>query len=388
MRSVTSTKRAWRGCSKPIETRVAFTRLADFAVSVRAGFRGGGGACQDGGDSLAESPTAGSAGASAVCHRSGASGRCVPKRRLAARSRRGWQFNCHPNERIEQVALTPCPSPASGRGEGKNGKRGQSHFRRTKIGTVPAQIEYLLYLPREYDPGRKWPMLVCLHGSGNPVTEVRLHGPTQLIDQGKHFDFIVLSPLLSEGLRQDRESLVALIEHVSNTLAVDRDRVLLTGISSGGAATWCLACYDPDRFAAIAPVCGGGDVTEATRLQNVPVWTFCGERDRRGLIRANNEMVDAVNACGGCAKLTVYPKYEHDVWEPAYSDPKLYEWLLNQRRGLAHFSAAPIKEGDSPIFVERKSGQSPVAAVVKGHSPIFVERKSGQSPVAVEGDSP
>ena len=287
---------------------------------------------------------------------------------LAETALTAWQNRPRPGVQVLQRYVTEAELRGRAFPSGAWGGKGDSPiFVERKLGQSPRKIEYLLHLPREYDAGRKWPLLVCLHGSGNPVTEVRLHGPTQLIDQGKHFDFIIVSPLLSEGLRQDRESLVALIEHVSNTLAVDRDRVLLTGISSGGAATWCLACYDPDRFAAIAPVCGGGDVTEATRLQNVPAWTFCGERDRRGLIRANNEMVNAVNECGGCAKVTVYPKYKHDVWEPAYNDPKLYEWLLNQRRGRAHFSAAPIEEGDSPIFVGRKSGQSPGA--VEGNSP-------------------
>ena len=160
------------------------------------------------------------------------------------------------------------------------------------------RFNYLLYLPRDYYEGRLWPLVVFLHGLGNPETEVRLHGPPHLVDGGKQFDFILLSPECADS-RWEAKEVLSLIKHVSNSFSVDADRVYLTGLSAGGVATWNITCDDPGRFAAIAPLCGGGDVAKACRLKNVPVWAFHGGVDLPAVIEANTAMVAAVKKCGG-----------------------------------------------------------------------------------------
>ncbi len=147
--------------------------------------------------------------------------------------------------------------------------------------TIP--VDYLLYLPPEYDNSRKWPLVVYLHGSGVRGTDpnlVRREGVAKQVESGKQYPFILVSPQCPPDSVWSTELIVAFIEHICSSWPVDRDRVYLTGSSMGGFGAWNTACFDPGRFAAIAPLCGGGDINQAERLQNVPVWAFHGENDK------------------------------------------------------------------------------------------------------------
>jgi predicted peptidase len=197
------------------------------------------------------------------------------------------------------------------------------------------QIDYLLYLPSEYDPGRKWPLVVFLHGAGARGCDLRLvrqEGLSRLVDCGERFDFILVSPQCPEGSSWSPKLVVELTEHVSNSFSVDRDRAYLTGYSMGGFGTWETACYDPNRFAAIAPVAGGGDVVQARKLQDLPIWAFHGKLDRTVPLEASQRMVNAVRKCGGHVEFTVYPRYGHGICDLPYQDGRFYAWLLAQRR--------------------------------------------------------
>lgn len=96
----------------------------------------------------------------------------------------------------------------------------------------------------------------------------------------------------------------------------------------GGFGTWSLAQAHPERFAAIAPVCGGGIARTACKLKDIPVWAFHGAKDPVVRVEESKKMVDAVNDCGGNAKLTIYPESGHDSWTETYNNPALYEWFL------------------------------------------------------------
>ncbi|HUW20666.1 MAG TPA: prolyl oligopeptidase family serine peptidase [Sedimentisphaerales bacterium] len=72
------------------------------------------------------------------------------------------------------------------------------------------------------------------------------------------------------------------------------------------------------------------------RLKNVPVWAFHGAKDEIIPVNESEEMVAAVNACGGNAKLTVYPDAEHNAWTPTYRNKELYDWFLKHRKVTEH----------------------------------------------------
>jgi predicted peptidase len=108
--------------------------------------------------------------------------------------------------------------------------------------------------------------------------------------------------------------------------------VYLTGLSMGGMWTYGWASLRPERFAAIAPVCGDWDAADACRLKSIPVWAFHGAKDNVVPIDGDRAMIEAIKACGGDARLSVYPDTGHDSWTAAYADPELFTWLLQQRR--------------------------------------------------------
>jgi len=204
--------------------------------------------------------------------------------------------------------------------------------------TKTVQCDYLLYLPPGYgEKEQKWPLIMFLHGAGergDNLELVKKHGPPKLIEQGKDFPFIIVSPQCPRGIwwPEKLDTLVALLDEIESKYAVDADRVYLTGLSMGGFGTWSLACRHPQRFAAVAPICGGGQWFLANRLKNVPVWAFHGARDRVVPLDQSKSMVEAVKRAGGDAKLTVYPEAQHDSWTATYDNPKLYEWFLSHRR--------------------------------------------------------
>ena len=127
-------------------------------------------------------------------------------------------------------------------------------------------------------------------------------------------------------------TLNAMLDDLLEQLPVDPDRVYLTGLSMGGIWTYGWAIQHPERFAAIAPVCGLWDPADACRLKDVPVWAFHGAQDPVVPLEGDQGMIDAIKACGGDARLTVYLYTGHDSWNQAYADPELYTWLLQQRR--------------------------------------------------------
>ena len=101
----------------------------------------------------------------------------------------------------------------------------------------------------------------------------------------------------------------------------------------GGYGTWALAAAQPDRFAAIIPICGGGNPKDAARIKDLPIWVFHGAKDPTVPLARSQEMVDALKAAGSDVKFTVYPDAVHDCWTETYDNPEVYSWLLSHKKG-------------------------------------------------------
>jgi predicted peptidase len=204
-------------------------------------------------------------------------------------------------------------------------------------GTVHVTFKYLLYLPADYDKRDKWPLVLFLHGAGergDDLNAIKRHGPPKLIEHGKQFPFIVVSPQCPKDHWWNNElvGLNALLDDVVSKYKVDQDRVYLTGISMGGFGTWALAAYTPQRFAAIIPICGGGEPLLARAIRHIPVWAFHGAKDPIVPVKRSQDLVDALVHSHGDAKLTIYPDALHDSWTATYENPAIYEWLLAHKR--------------------------------------------------------
>src|SRR5882757_4227994 len=131
------------------------------------------------------------------------------------------------------------------------------HFKKTQ----QLNVGYLLYLPKNYGaPDKKWPLLLFLHGSGERGTDiwkVAAHGPPRNVTNQTDFPFIVVSPQCPEGQVWSNDPLLGLLDDITARYAVDTTRVYLTGLSMGGYGAWSLGTTHPERFAALAPICGG-----------------------------------------------------------------------------------------------------------------------------------
>jgi len=206
----------------------------------------------------------------------------------------------------------------------------------TKI-TKRIHGQYLLYLPEKYESeNQKWPLMLFLHGAGERGEDLELvktHGPPKIIQNKSDFPFVLISPQCPKNewwTSQDQlDFLTALLDEIISNYNIDENRVYLTGLSMGGYGTWSLTAKNPNKFAAIAPICGGGDPKQARKIKDVPIWVFHGEKDTTVPIEKSQEMVDALKAAGSNVEFTIYPDAGHDSWTETYNNQKLYEWFLN-----------------------------------------------------------
>jgi predicted peptidase len=200
---------------------------------------------------------------------------------------------------------------------------------------VRVTLDYLLFLPEGYQQQDSWPLMLFLHGvgeRGDDLELVKKHGPPKICETKKDFPFILVSPQCKAKRWWESLELVALVDEIVAKHKVDEDRIYVTGLSMGGFGTWSLAAYAPDRFAAVAPICGGGEPYWTKRFSHLPAWVFHGAKDPVVPPERSQQMVDALKKHGGNVKLTIYPEAEHDAWTETYDNPELYEWLLQQKR--------------------------------------------------------
>jgi pimeloyl-ACP methyl ester carboxylesterase len=199
------------------------------------------------------------------------------------------------------------------------------------------QMNYLMYLPDGYetDTTKKWPMMVFLHGvgeCGNDVEKVKWLGPPRKIADGYKYPFIVVSPQSPErGWQPD--FIQKLIVDLQTKYRIDEDRIYLTGLSMGGFGTWRTAQKYPELFAAIVPICGGGERYSVWMLENMPIWCFHGAKDDNVPISNSQAMIDSLKCYDNPnVKFTVYPEAGHDSWTETYNNEEVYRWMLSHKR--------------------------------------------------------
>ncbi|MFT4691104.1 MAG: putative peptidase [Limisphaerales bacterium] len=230
----------------------------------------------------------------------------------------------------------------------------------------PKSLHYLLRLPEGYakDSDKDWPLILFLHGAGergDDLGKVAIHGPPQLVSAKPRVpkkesveqkagrmesiellskEFIIVSPQCPAGTSWLASELSGLLDSVGSRLSVDKKRIYLTGLSMGGYGTWDLGLREPERFAAIAPICGGGDSiiarlnrrhkTRGVRQKQIPVWCFHGGKDGTVPVEESERMVNLLKGFGNdSTRLTVYPEASHDSWTASYANPELYRWFLS-----------------------------------------------------------
>jgi predicted peptidase len=207
---------------------------------------------------------------------------------------------------------------------------------------------YLLFLPRNYSNAgaERWPLILFLHGAGErgkDVWKAAFHGPTKYIEKHPDFPFIVVIPQCPARRVWSHEVVLGLLDQITAQYAVDTNRIYLTGLSMGGYGAWSLATAYPERFAAVAPICGGegnigvllagADRDKGVALKSLGFWAFHGAKDNVVPVSESQRMVDILEKFGvKDVKLTIYPEAQHNSWTETYDNPALYEWFLQHER--------------------------------------------------------
>ena len=196
------------------------------------------------------------------------------------------------------------------------------------------EIKYVVYVPTTYDPKKPMPTIIFLNGAGecgqDGWRQVFHFGGAIMLNPEK-WPFIVIFPQKQnkESFWEDEGPVVmTALKQTVREYNVDPKRLYLTGLSQGGHGTWAIASKHPDRFAAIAPVCGWGDEKIAAKLAKLPIWTFHGDADQAVDVERSKDMKKWVEAAGGEVKLTVYPGVGHNSWDNAYRNEELGAWFL------------------------------------------------------------
>lgn len=218
----------------------------------------------------------------------------------------------------------------------------QSHLIKGELETVSVEnLKYYLYFPKNYkeDSDEKFPILLFLHGggeSGNALATIKENGPPKLIAEGKEFPFLILAPQ-NPYVKQwwNTRAVMELLDAVIEEHNIDKDRIYLTGLSRGGGAAWEMAVQYPDKFAAMAVVCGMAPLPYASWInKKLPIWVFHGDQDKSIPISESENMVAKLLAIGYQVKFTKYKGVGHNAWGRAYTTPELYDWFIAQKRIL------------------------------------------------------
>jgi lysophospholipase L1-like esterase/dienelactone hydrolase len=250
--------------------------------------------------------------------------------------------------------------------------RADEYAPRTFSGPDGATLPYRLLTPKNYDPAQKYPLVVFLHGAGergdDNQAQLRHGAPLFLKPEVREkFPCFVFAPQCpkeetwsavkgwTEGASWTEEPkpvmklALGAVEALRKEFSIDPDRLYVTGLSMGGYGTWDLLSRMPDRIAAAAPICGGGDPAHITGAKGVAIWAFHGIEDPTVPLVRSQEMIAALKAAGGSPLYSEYPYIKHDSWTTAYGEPELLPWMFAQRRGAvvpwekvaSHFAQPP-----------------------------------------------
>ena len=222
-----------------------------------------------------------------------------------------------------------------------------------------AKGDTLLYrfLESDYNPSRKYPLVIFLHGSGergnDNEAQLKWGAMNFATDENmKMHPAFVIAPQCPPGIgwanfSVDEENaaltlepvpskpmalLIELIQDLMGKFPIDTNRIYITGLSMGGFGTFDLIERYPDLFAAAVPVCGGGDITKAVSIKHIPIWIFHGAEDTSVHPNLSLSMVETLVKAVAHPGYTQYTEVGHFSWIAAYSDPMMMEWMFRQRK--------------------------------------------------------
>lgn len=206
------------------------------------------------------------------------------------------------------------------------------------------EAKYSVFVPHNASAGKKLPTILFLHGAGPFGTEgtqqTRVGIGKAIREREKTFPFLVIFPQAQKRERDlihtwypgrpEGDRALAILDAAMKEFNGDPKRLYLTGNSMGGFGTWKMAQAYPKKWAAIAPICGGGEIEWAKTIKDIPCWCFHGDNDATVPVDRSRQMIDALKKAGASPKYDEYPGVGHNSWDKAYGTNELYDWFLKQ----------------------------------------------------------
>ncbi|HEY2581136.1 MAG TPA: dienelactone hydrolase family protein [Mucilaginibacter sp.] len=208
---------------------------------------------------------------------------------------------------------------------------------RSFTGSKGGTLRYLLIKPLNYNPQKKYPLVVSLPYGGYEASAAEFLSTDAYRKEYPAFLFVPYCPDgAGWGGIPNYPTIDTLVYDAISSLdkepGIDVKRRYITGLSRGGYGTWHFICARPDMFAAAVPVAGGGDPKLAASIINVPVWAFHGRLDKNVPVSGSRDMIAAIKKAGGNPRYTEYPDEGHNIWEQASITPGLWDWVFAQKR--------------------------------------------------------
>lgn len=219
---------------------------------------------------------------------------------------------------------------------------------------------YVVYVPRDWTPSRKWPVILFLHGAGergnDGLRQTQVGIGTTIRFAPERVPAIVVFPQAPSEERwigATADAAMQALDEATSEFSGDANRTYLTGLSLGGYGVWHLALAHPDRFAALVPICGGivpaGSATSvrqspltmdakdpyaftAQKLKHIPIWIFHGADDTVVLPSESHKMAEALRNAGNDVRATIDEGVGHNAWDPAYGNEEMWRWMFQQVR--------------------------------------------------------
>jgi predicted peptidase len=255
------------------------------------------------------------------------------------------------------------------------------------------EMPYRLMKPAGFDPSKRYPLVLSLHGAGGKGTDnlkslkVWTEFLTNETLREKHPCF-VLVPQMKKGWKISGEQPIPdadilkqldpvwdkfkgrlatqenvengalslsfeLIEKLADEYKIDRNRIYVLGHSMGGFGSWTAIWSRPDFFAAAIPCAGGlPPWYDYERFKDVPVWAFHSADDNVVSVEYTRAIFQALEKCGGNMKYTEFDGVGHGAQKPAFSykgdkqsgfstryasercdrTEDVWDWLFSQKR--------------------------------------------------------
>ena len=277
------------------------------------------------------------------------------------------------------------------------------------------RLPYRIYVPKEYDATKEYPVLLFMHGAGergndnfdqlsigiaepfkdtdNPIYNAIVVAPQcpaneKWVDVPAWTDYSYSTDVIPES--NEIKAVLDLMESVKKTYNTDLSRYYVSGISMGGYATWDLLVRHPEMFAGAIPVCGGADYRKAKLIAHIPVWTFHGNADTTVPHNGTETMVKFMKAAKAPdVTFTVYEGKNHNIWIEAYSTPGLMEWLFSHDADQLKAEEQTTTEKNTTAQVETTEAVTDTEAVATTEATAAEENSgcgaalSAVAPIAV-----